>query len=159
MFLCLGAGGWSAQPADPHPQCHQQLWLQHGPLRVQPQGHPGHQLQAPQVPGHLAGRGHADQEAPGPAPGTAHVETAGRHELDADRLGGGRWCVTVVLNTFAIIDFLQVDLMFIQTMYGIRDAHKSGIKEEDFSEVCSSDLADGAIDLFVLLLDDTHRVV
>ena len=25
--------------------------------------------------------------------------------------------------------------MFIQTLYGIRDAHKSGIKEEDFSEV------------------------
>ena len=26
--------------------------------------------------------------------------------------------------------------MFIQTMYGIRDVHKSDIKEEDFSEVC-----------------------
>ena len=29
----------------------------------------------------------------------------------------------------------QVDLMFIQTLYGIRDVHKNGIKEEDFSEV------------------------
>ena len=25
--------------------------------------------------------------------------------------------------------------MFMQTLYGIRDIHKSGIKEEDFSEV------------------------
>ena len=25
--------------------------------------------------------------------------------------------------------------MFIQTLYGIRDVHKSGIGEEDFSEV------------------------
>ena len=31
---------------------------------------------------------------------------------------------------------VQVDLMFIQALYGIRDVHKSGIGEEDFSEVC-----------------------
>ena len=28
--------------------------------------------------------------------------------------------------------------MFIQTLYGIRDVHKSGIGEEDFSEVSST---------------------
>lgn len=44
--------------------------------------------------------------------------------------------------------------MFIQTLYGIRDVHKSGIKEEDFSEVrvhvCMSQSLDcGAA-------DDTH---
>ena len=33
---------------------------------------------------------------------------------------------------------VQVDLMYIQTLYGIRDVHKSGIGEEDFSEVGST---------------------
>ena len=40
------------------------------------------------------------------------------------------YCVQCVLFSLP-----QVDLMFIQTLYGIRDVHKSGIKEEDFSEV------------------------
>ena len=30
---------------------------------------------------------------------------------------------------------LQVDLMFMQMLYSIRDVHKGGIKEEEFSEV------------------------
>ena len=29
--------------------------------------------------------------------------------------------------------------MFVRMLYGIRDAHKSGIKEEDFSEVTKAD--------------------
>ena len=31
----------------------------------------------------------------------------------------------------------QVDLMFMQMLYSIRDVHKTGIKEEEFSEVCT----------------------
>ena len=45
-------------------------------------------------------------------------------------------CVCVYKHVFVYI-VLQVDLMFIQTLYGIRDVHKSGIGEEDFSEVGS----------------------
>ena len=41
-----------------------------------------------------------------------------------------------VLTVFFWNSFFQLDLVFIQTLYGIRDVHKSGITEEDFSEVC-----------------------
>ena len=39
------------------------------------------------------------------------------------------------LALFCVCVCVQVDLMYIQTLYGIRDVHKSGIGEEDFSEV------------------------
>ena len=40
----------------------------------------------------------------------------------------GVWVVNVSL-------FSQVDLMFTQTLYSIRDVHKEDISEDDFSEV------------------------
>ena len=40
----------------------------------------------------------------------------------------GVWVVNVSL-------FSQVDLMFTQTLYSIRDVHKGDISEDDFSEV------------------------
>ena len=49
------------------------------------------------------------------------------------------WCHTprsnAILSDCAVYLSPQVDMLFIQTLNGIRDIHKSGIKEEDFSEV------------------------
>ena len=43
--------------------------------------------------------------------------------------------VLVVILMFTYATFFQMDLLFVQMLYGIRDAHKSGINREDFSEV------------------------
>ena len=42
-------------------------------------------------------------------------------------------------------DLEEIDLVFMQTMYGIRDVHKSSIKAEDFSEVRDGGWGGGVI--------------
>ena len=78
-----------------------------------------------------------------------HVEINGRY--DSDNRGPRR--SEMYNNNYALfIYYVKVDLMFVRALIGIRDIDKSGVKEDEFSEVRTGQTSTCHVTCTVLLL-------
>ena len=62
-------------------------------------------------------------------------------------------CITIIMHyLFACIYYVKVDLMFVRALIGIRDIDKSGVKEDEFSEVRTGQTSTRHVTCTILLL-------